>query len=159
MSKTEEIEGLRLALPQATTLGSGIGAKLDQARLVWMEGKTEAFETFPEVSKESFRLLLILESQDEVVSLAHDDNVTACVAASPLLCPQVQDIAKTHIGKQRRNHRPLRCTHRGLGPCSILGQASLEPFIAVAKSFVRLVSGEDTPSSPTDWWGRRLACP
>jgi hypothetical protein len=31
MSKTEEIEGLRLALPQSATLGSRIGAKLDQA--------------------------------------------------------------------------------------------------------------------------------
>ena len=128
VSKTQEIECLRLALTKTTPTGFGIGAEFDQARFIRVEGEAETSEAVLEVLQESFRFPAVLESQDEIVRVSDDDDITLCMTAPPLLCPQVHDVMKIHIGKQRRDHRSLGCTHRSRGPLSGLGDPCPEPL-------------------------------
>jgi hypothetical protein len=39
------------------------------------------------VIQETFRFMAVLETQDEVVSVAYDDDITVRMTISPLLCP------------------------------------------------------------------------
>src|SRR5271157_4421688 len=119
MSETQEIEGFRLPLTQATPTGFGVGTEFDQTRFIRVKGEAETSETL---------LKVLLESHDEVVRVSDDDNIPLCMMASPLLYPQVQDVMKIHIGKQRRDHRALRCTYRSRGPLTILGDSCPEPL-------------------------------
>ncbi len=68
MSETQEIEGFRLPLTQATPIGFGVGAEVDQARFIRVKGEAETSETLLKIFQESFRFPAMLESQDEVAS-------------------------------------------------------------------------------------------
>jgi len=134
MCETQEIEGLRLTHTQATPTEFGIGAEFDQARFIRVKGEAESSETFLEVLQESFRFLAMLESQDVVVRISDNDNIPRCMTAPPLLYPQVQDVMKIHIGKQRRDHRALGCTHSSRRPLTILGDSCPEPLADQAEN-------------------------
>lgn len=88
----------------------------------------------PQVLQGPFSFAAMLESQDKVFSMAHDDDITLCMTAPPLVCPQVQDVMKIHISKQERQLCPLQCSHRGLAPGSVLGHAGFEPFTDEAEN-------------------------
>lgn len=62
----------------------------------------------------------ILESEDIVICVAHDDHFAARVAPPPPLGPQVQHVVQIHVGEQRRYRRPLRCTFVALRPDPVL---------------------------------------
>jgi len=128
VGEPQEVEGLRLALPTPLPMEGGTAAELDQACFIRVEGETEACETLLKVLQEAFSVTAMLEPKNEIVSIAHDDHIASSMTTSPLLCPQVQDIVEIHIGKQRRDHRSLWRTHRGLGPGAILGHSGPEPL-------------------------------
>ena len=44
---------------------------------------------------------LVLEADDDVVGIAHDDHVAGGLAPSPALGPQVEDVVQVDVGKQR----------------------------------------------------------
>jgi hypothetical protein len=93
-----------------------------------VERKTEDLHACRKVVQETFRLMVMLESKDEVVSLADNDHITLGMTISPLLCPQVQEVVQIRVGKQRRYHNSLRITHRDHGPSSSLRYSGPEPF-------------------------------
>jgi hypothetical protein len=48
----------------------------------------------------------VLETDDKIISVAHDDHVARCLAPSPALSIQVENVEQVDIGKQRRNYAP-----------------------------------------------------
>ena len=44
---------------------------------------------------------LVLEADDEVVGVAHDDHVARGLTPSPALGPEVEDVVQVDVGKQR----------------------------------------------------------
>src|ERR1700733_13544234 len=59
--------------------------------------------------------MLMLETDDEIVCVPHDDHVARGLAMSPSVGPEVEHVVKVHVRKKRRNHRALpraRVTHR-----------------------------------------------
>src|SRR5260370_15036127 len=49
----------------------------------------------------------MLETHDDVIGIAHDDDLTLGMALSPSVCPKVKDVMEVDIGQQRRGNRPL----------------------------------------------------
>src|SRR6516162_9725572 len=79
--------------------------------------------------QEASGLGLVLESDDEIVGIAHDDHVARGLTPSPALSPEIEDVVQVDVGKKRRCHRPLP------GPLvtnrhdSVFKDARPEPFL------------------------------
>jgi hypothetical protein len=82
--EAEEVEGLRL--PVATVSPSPVrrAAEFDETRLVGMQRQPEARETLAQLGEEVFGLLVMLESDDEIIREAHDDHVATRLGPTPL---------------------------------------------------------------------------
>src|SRR5215475_144096 len=57
--------------------------------------------------QEASGLGLVLESDDEIVGIAHDDHVARGLTPAPALGPEIEDVVQVDVGKKRRYHRPL----------------------------------------------------
>ena len=71
----------------------------------------------------------MLEADDEIVRISHDDHVARGLAMSPSVGPEIEHVVQVHIGKKRRDHRALpraRVTDR---EHSVFQHARLKPFL------------------------------
>src|SRR5262249_28467455 len=81
----QEIERFRLSLaPVCSALGS-VPAELDKAIL--------------EIVQETIRIMPVLEANDCIVGIPHDDHIARSVALAPLLAPEIEEIMEIHVCK------------------------------------------------------------
>ena len=64
-----------------------VPTKLDKPRLIGMKIQSKTSEPCPEISKELLRFVPMLEADDGVVRLAHDNNVARGTSLPPLVDP------------------------------------------------------------------------
>ena len=74
-------------------------------RLVRMQRQSLRLEAHLEVRPKARGVRPVLEPDNEIIAIAHDDNIATGVALAPLLCPQVQDMVQVDVREQRRDHR------------------------------------------------------
>lgn len=101
MGKAEEREALRFT--QATP-GPAFGrkaAKLDQASLLWVQQQRELLEPLLQLRQKSPGIRFVLKAGNEIVGVAHEDDLPAGVAASPPLGPQIKGVVQVDVGEQR----------------------------------------------------------
>jgi hypothetical protein len=103
MRETQELERLRLAQTPLLAVPGGEPSELDQPRLLGVQLHPEPREPVTQLSLEPFSVLPMLKRHHGVVSEPHDDNITASLPASPLVRPQVKDVVRVDVGKQRRS--------------------------------------------------------
>ena len=72
--EAEEVEGLRFPVATASPMAVGMPAELDEACLVGMQRQSESRETLAQLAEEAFGVLVMLESDDEIIREAHDDH-------------------------------------------------------------------------------------
>jgi hypothetical protein len=80
---------------------AGAGCKsseFDQSRLIGMEFEAKRFHSLPQFSDASFGIVPVLEAHHEVIGMPHDDDITPCARASPMVHPQVQHIVQKYVG-------------------------------------------------------------
>lgn len=70
----------------------------------------------------------MLEADNDIVRVTHDDNVAFGFSPAPLVGPQVEDVVKVDAGKKRRDHRSLRGPFLTDAPRPFIQNARLEPF-------------------------------
>src|SRR5260370_24547409 len=70
----------------------------------------------------------MLEAHDDVIGVAHDDDLTSGMALSPLVCPEVEDVMEIDIGQQWRGNRPLGRTCLRGHKLSFFHNACLQPL-------------------------------
>ena len=80
-----------------------------QTRLFGVQFQAKSCEPQSEILTKTKRVGPVLESQHEVVSVAHDDYVATRVPFTPVLYPQIKNVVKIHIRKKWRDCRSLRC--------------------------------------------------
>jgi hypothetical protein len=100
MRESEKVEGLRLPLPSFTTVRRGQAAEAHQPCLLGMHFQSKALQALLELSPEPDCVGLMLETQHEVVGVAHDDDLAARTL-SPLLYPEVEHVMEVYIRKKR----------------------------------------------------------
>ena len=71
----------------------------------------------------------MLESDDDVVGIAHNDHVARGFAPSPALGPQIEDVVQVDIGKQRRDRRSLSGPPVAVRHDPVFEDARLEPLL------------------------------
>ena len=113
VSETQEVERLRLApLPWRAAWAAKRPNSISRV-LSGCSARPNSSEPRPASPPGIVRhRLAVLESQDEIVRVPNDDDIARGMPPPPLLRPQVEDVVQVHVGKQRRDHRSLRCTHR-----------------------------------------------
>ena len=74
-----------------------------------MQFQAELRQPGPELNQEPPRVLLVLKTDDKVVSEPHDDHLAASVMTTPPHGPEVQNVMQVHVREQRRRRRSLRC--------------------------------------------------
>jgi hypothetical protein len=103
----QEVERLRLALPAVLPSLDRIAAELQQPGLFPMKFERELLEPLSHRVPEPARFGFVLEADDQIVSVAHDDHVACDFAPPPLLRPQVEDVVQVDVGQHWRDHRAL----------------------------------------------------
>jgi len=70
----------------------------------------------------------VLEPEDDVVGVAHDDHVALGLQAPPSLSPEIEDIVQVDVGQQRRDYRTLTSSYVTCVDDPIVQDACLQPF-------------------------------
>ncbi len=73
--ETEEVEGLGLRTPTTAPLPVGVSTERDQAGLVGVQLQAKLRKPLAQLGEKPLGLLTMLESNDKVVSEAHDHDV------------------------------------------------------------------------------------
>ncbi len=88
VGQPEEVEGLRFSPAVETSAVSARKASVpDQAGLLRMEFQREPLESVMQGLFEASGIILILETDNEIVGPSNYDDVSARLALPPLVCP------------------------------------------------------------------------
>lgn len=90
--KSKEVERFRLALPPTFTSGCCKSTKLDQPRLCRIQGQPKSGQLLLHRCQKPSGCFFTLESEHTVVSVAHDNHISPCVSATPLLRPLIESV-------------------------------------------------------------------
>ena len=74
-----------------------------------MQRQRERCQTRAHRLPEASGIGFLLEADDDVIRVAHDDHVARGLAPSPACGPEIEHVVQVDVGKQRRGHRPLPC--------------------------------------------------
>src|SRR5215813_13807825 len=105
-----------------------MAAKADQPGLVRVQRQFERAQSFMQVVQKGLCLMLMLETDDLIVSKAHDDHVAVRLGLAPSLDPQIIPVVQVDVGKDWGNHRTLRSANLTARHPSVLDDADFEPF-------------------------------
>ena len=93
--EAQEVERLRATQPPRPTVRLGVPSELDEPGLVRVQGQIEPAEPFPERVQEAFRVPLVLEPDDRIIGVAHDDGVAFRPFGPPLAMePEIEDVVQ-----------------------------------------------------------------
>jgi len=101
VGEPQEVEHFWLAFAASFSAFGCKLAELDQARLLRMQAQCEPGQPVLEIVQKALRIALVLEANDRVVRVSHDDHIAGRVPRAPLLDPEIVDVVEIHIGKQR----------------------------------------------------------
>src|ERR1700678_87885 len=128
MREAKEVEGLRLAFPSSFPVLFGIPPELDPARLFRVQLQSELPQPFFQALAKTVCVRTPLEAEDDVVRIAEDDHLASRTLLAPDVHPEIEHIVEIDIGKERRNHRPLRSTRLRVRPFPFLHHPALSHF-------------------------------
>lgn len=98
MCQPEEVKGWRRSrFVPLFDVRRGKPPELYQSRFLWMQLQFEPREALAQLILEALRILFVLESKHEVVTVTHDDDITPPIPSSPLLSPQVERVMQTDV--------------------------------------------------------------
>lgn len=80
-----------------------MSAELEQSCLARVEIQRELSESFSQIIQETLRILLMLEADDTIVAITHDDHVTGGMALAPLLNPKIVDVVQISVRERLKN--------------------------------------------------------
>src|SRR6516225_497132 len=105
-----------------------MAAKLDQAGLVQMQRERKLLYPYAQCVPEASGVGLVLETDDEVVGVPHNDHIALGLAPSPAVGPQIEHVVHIDVGEQRRNYRALSRSHLTYRDDPVLQDTRLQPF-------------------------------
>src|SRR6267378_476574 len=129
MRKAQEVEGLRLPFSTPLSLVDRMWTELQKARFLGMQLQVELFHSFRELRPELIGIRLAVESNHDVVSKTHHDDIAVRPLLTPRLDPQVKYVVKIDVRQKRRGTAALGRPFLHPYPFPILQHASVEPFL------------------------------
>ena len=101
MNETKEGERLRFAKAVPGSILGRKTAELDQSRLVRMQRERELLHPLLQVDTKALGIRLVLKAADNIVGVAHEDDVAVSVVLTPPLRPQIEDVVEVDVSQQR----------------------------------------------------------
>src|SRR5260221_13684820 len=99
--EAQEGEGLRFSEPAPLAVCRRQASKLDQPGLLRMSDSANSCKPLTHLVEEAPGVTLMLEADNEVVGVAHDDHVARSLTPSPALSPEVEDVVQVEVGQKR----------------------------------------------------------
>src|SRR6476469_7064739 len=99
--EAQEGEGLRFAEPAPLAVCRRHASQLAQPGLLRMTRQRNLLQPLTHLVEEAPGVALVLEANNEVVSVAHDDHVAHSLTPSPALSPEVEDVVQVEVGQER----------------------------------------------------------
>jgi len=127
--EAEKIEGLRLAQSEALSVRRRVASELEQSRLFRVQFQLELLHSFFQFRPEPFGLVFELESNHNVVGVAHHDYIAARPLLPPCLNPEIKDVMKVDVRQQRRCTSALRRARLHERSHSLFQHARVQPFL------------------------------
>ena len=84
MREAQKVERLRATQPPRPAVRLGVPSELDEPGLVRVQGQIEPAEPFSERLQEPFRVPPVLEPDDHIIGVAHDDGVAFSPFGPPI---------------------------------------------------------------------------
>ena len=84
-----------------------ITAKLDKTGFVRMQRQRELFHSLPHIRQEASGFTFVLETDDDIIGKAHNDDSPPGMALAPPVCPEIEGVMEVDICQQWRGDRPL----------------------------------------------------
>src|ERR1700730_15167099 len=128
MLEPQEVERLRLAEASSAAVRNCVPPKLDEPRLLGMKIQAKTSEPRLEVGKELLCFVPMLEANDGVVRVAHDNHVTGGASLPPLVDPLIIDMMEVNVRQERADDRALRRPLLRLDQVSIFEYVCRQPF-------------------------------
>src|ERR1700730_16751863 len=97
-NKAQELEGFRFSKPRPSASLRRMAAKLDQAGLVRMQRQRKLLQPLTHRVPEALGVTFMLETDDEVVSISHNDHVARGLPLSPALGPEIEHVMQVDVG-------------------------------------------------------------
>jgi hypothetical protein len=72
-----------------------------------MQRQRELFHSLPHIRHEASGFTFVLETDDDIIGKAHNDDSTTGMALAPPVCPEIEDVMQVDICQQWRGYRPL----------------------------------------------------
>jgi hypothetical protein len=132
--EAEKVERLGFAFSSLFPVAFGKLPELNPARLVGVQFQPELPQPLPKILQKAIRFRPMLEPEYVIIRVPDDNNIALRTLLAPDVHPQVEYIMQIDIGKQRRNHRTLRSTHRRILPFAFLHYSRLQPLLDQAKN-------------------------
>ena len=89
--EAQEVEGFRLAKPVPPAVFHRVATELNQPGLLRMERQCKFPHPFAQQVEETPRIGFVLETDNEVVGVSHDDDITSGLAPSPAFGIEVEE--------------------------------------------------------------------
>jgi hypothetical protein len=128
MLEPEEVERLRFAEASSAAVRNRVPTKLDEPRLIGMKIQSKTSEPRLEIGKELLCFLPVLEANDGVVRVAHDNNVASGASLPPLVDPLIIDMMEVNVRQERADDRTLWRPFLRLDHAPIFEHACRQPF-------------------------------
>ena len=129
VGKAEKIKCRWFALALVLGVVNGIGTKLNDLGLFWMQLQGELGKTLLKFLSEDICLALALKANDDVVSPANHNHVPLGLGPSPCMRPQIKSVVQIHVGQKRRCTSSLWRTLLCVPKTSILKHTSIQPLL------------------------------
>jgi hypothetical protein len=125
--KAEEVEGLWFPLTTPLAPFACPTPKLNEARLVRVQFEVEPVESLPQVAPKLLGVVFVLEADNEIVTVSHDNDVSPCVPAAPLGGPEVKDIVQVEVRQERTCYTSYKVANLPIEFSISIPRAQLRP--------------------------------
>jgi len=127
--EAQEVEGLRFTQAPPLAVRRRVAAEFDQTSLVRMQCQRKFPQPFAHRLPEAPGVRLVLETDDDVVGVPHDDHVARGLPPSPEVGPEIEPVVQVDVGQQRRDHRSLPRPPVARRHDSLFQDARFQPFL------------------------------
>lgn len=101
VGESQKVENFRFALASSSPIFFGKSAEFDQSRFLRVQLQAELCHPRVKLAEESLGIGPVLKSHDKVVCIADDDDISACIASSPLVRPKVEYVMQVDVRQER----------------------------------------------------------
>ncbi len=99
--EAQEVEGFRFAEPAPLTTLCRKTSELDQPGLLGMQRQRKPSQPLTHLFQKEPGIDMVLEADDKVIGIAHDNHVAGGQALSPAHGPEVKGVVQVDVGEQR----------------------------------------------------------